>query len=456
MNWISVLFWLAGTAVVMLGPLLLIHELAHFIFAKLAGVRVEEFGFGFPPRLLGLWKGKGYLKIGDTRAEIPRALKVPKTLEKGDWVDAVAKQREDGTLILERINVLDVQSGDPATAQKQMVLDSQRDELAAQQKEINGKVELRGRVTVLESGTLYSLNVLPMGAFVRMTGEEDPSDPRSLAAQPRAWRIAVMAAGPIVNIVAALLLLVGAYTAGFPTQWQVKVTQVEPGTAAEQAGLQSGDLIVSADGEHIDEGLTELRSIIRAAPEETIEIGVERGEERVSLTATPERREDHGFLGIMMAPWPNRQGLERYGLPRALQASTNDLLTIARRTLELPLMLIRGSVSSQEARPTSLVGISQIMTFSLQQSVEWKLAFPALQTASLISLALGLTNLLPLPALDGGRILFVLIEAVRGRRVAPEREAVIHFIGMLVLLGLMMLVMLQDLINPIIPWSLLK
>jgi regulator of sigma E protease len=96
------------------------------------------------------------------------------------------------------------------------------------------------------------------------------------------------------------------------------------------------------------------------------------------------------------------------------------------------------------------------MTFSLQQSIEWRLAFPALQTAALISLALGLTNLLPLPALDGGRILFVLIETVRGRRVPPEREAVIHFIGMMILVGLMLLVMLQDVLNPVIPWSLLR
>jgi regulator of sigma E protease len=69
---------------------------------------------------------------------------------------------------------------------------------------------------------------------------------------------------------------------------------------------------------------------------------------------------------------------------------------------------------------------------------------------------LGLTNLLPLPALDGGRALFVLIEAVRGRRVPPEREAVVHFVGMIILLGLMLLVMFQDIINPIIPWSFLK
>ena len=103
-----------------------------------------------------------------------------------------------------------------------------------------------------------------------------------------------------------------------------------------------------------------------------------------------------------------------------------------------------------------MVGISGVLAFTLQQSIAWGLAFPVLQTAALISLALGLTNLLPLPALDGGRILFVLIEAVRGQRIAPEREAVIHFVGLAILVGLMALVMLQDLMNPIIPWSWLR
>ena len=440
MNWINMAFWLIGTVIVMLGPLLLIHELAHFIFAKLAGVRVEEFGFGFPPRLLGLWRGKGYLKAGNMRLEIPRAFRLPSELEEGTHIDAVYRQRGDGAHVLQHLTMLDRDA----------------DGLTPGPEPAAGGNHVRGVVTELEPGTLYSLNLLPMGAFVRMTGEEDPADPLSLAAQPKRWRVAVMAAGPIINIVAALILLVGAYTSGFPTSWQVQVTRVESGTAAERAGLESGDLIVAADGEFIDEGLAELRSVIRAAPEETVELQVERSGETISLMATPERREGHGFLGIMMAPWPDRSGLQRYSLPRAVGASVSDLVTIAKRTLQLPIMLIQGGVSAQEARPTSVVGISQIMTFSLQQSVEWRLAFPALQTASLISLALGLTNLLPLPALDGGRILFVLIEAVRGRRVSPEREAVAHFVGMMILVGLMILVMLQDVLNPVIPWSLLR
>lgn len=440
MDWVSIAFWLVGTLIVMLGPILLIHELAHFIFAKLAGARVEEFGFGFPPRLLGLWRGQGFLKIGNTRIVIPRAFKLPPGLEAGDRVEAVTTQRDDGSYVLKRLSLLD----------------HDEDSLSSEHKQSSEGARMRGVVAELEPGTLYSLNLLPLGAFVRMTGEEDPSDPHSLAAQPKRWRLAVLAAGPVVNIVAALLLLLGAYTSGVPTQWQVKVTEVMPETPAEQAGLRPGDLVVSADEEPIDEGLAELHGIIRAAPGKTVDLKVERGGQQLSLTAMPERREGDGFLGIMMAPWPDRSAVEHYGLPRALRASTSDLVTIVRRTFELPVMLIRGDVSSQEARPASVVGISQIMTFSLQQSIEWGLAFPALQTASLISLALGMTNLLPLPALDGGRILFILLEALRGRRIPPEREAVVHLIGMVILVGLMLLVMLQDFLNPIIPWSLLN
>jgi regulator of sigma E protease len=440
LNWISVVFWLAGTLIVMLGPILLIHELAHFIFAKLAGIRVEEFGLGLPPRLLGLWRGRGYLKIGSTRVEIPRGFELPSDLEVDAWVEGVTERRDDGTHILKDLTVLTSDVGD----------------LTPKRERVNGGVAMRGQVTEREPGTLYSINMLPMGAFVRMTGEEDPSDPRSLAAQSKGWRVAVMAAGPVMNVIAAALLLIVAYTSGFPTAYHVRITHVEPGTAAEEAGLQPGDLVVEADGERINEGLAELRSIIRDAPEEMIELKIIRDGEQLSLTATPGLSEGHGFLGIRMAPWADKSEVEQYSLPRAVRASADDLFTIVRRTVQLPVMLIRGDVSSQEARPTSLVGITQLLTFTLQQSVEWRLAFPALQTTALISLALGVTNLLPLPALDGGRILFVIIEAIRGRRIPPEREAIVHFVGILILLGLSALIMLQDLFNPIIPWSLLK
>jgi len=125
-------------------------------------------------------------------------------------------------------------------------------------------------------------------------------------------------------------------------------------------------------------------------------------------------------------------------------------------TVQVPARLAQGDITPEEARPASIVGMSEVLTISLQQSVEWGLAFPVLRTASLISLALGLTNLLPLPALDGGRIFFVLIEALRGRRIPPEREAIVHLVGLAIMVGLMLFVMFQDVFNPIIPWSFLE
>ena len=437
----SIILWLVGTLVVVLGPIILIHELGHFILAKLAGVRVEEFGLGFPPRMLKLRRGRGYLDIGVMRVIVPAGFRLPLGLAVGVHVDAVARKQDDDTYVLRRLTALN-----PVT-------DLQRIEAEVTQ----GDRHLYGELTALEPGTLYSLNWLPMGAFVKMTGEEDPSDPRSLAAQPKRWRMAVMAAGPVFNIIAALMLLVGAYAAGFPDKWLVEITHVEPETAAEEAGLQPADIVLAVGEERIEDGMGQLRSIIRAAPEQTVELIILRGEETLTLIVTPRRTpEGYGLLGILMAPWPDRSAVRRYRLPEALSASINDLTAAIVMTVQVPTQLAQGNMTPQEARPASMVGISEILAISLQQSIEWGMAFPVLQTASLISLALGLTNLLPLPALDGGRILLVLIEAVRGRRISPEREAKFHFVGLVILVSLMAVVMLQDFVNPIIPWSWLK
>lgn len=436
---INAVLWLIGTLIVVLGPIILVHELGHFIFAKLAGVRVEEFGFGFPPRLVKLWRGKGYLDIGSRRIIIPLGFRLPSKLLVGAQVEAFAQQRDDDTYILRRVTTLD----------------STKDDMTPSHKRVSEEeVRVRGEVTDVERGTLYSLNWLPMGAFVKMTGEEDPSDPRSLAAQPKRWRLAVLAAGSVLNIIVALMLLVGAYASGLPEKWVVQVTDVEPGTAAEEAGIQPRDIILAIDEEPIEEGTIHLQRIIRSEPEQTVELTVLRGGERLTLTATPRRSDQgYGLLGIRMGSWPDRTSLRRYSLPEAMSASVSEITRIIATILKIPAMLIRGNMTPAEARPTSMVGISELLTFTLQQSVEWGLPFPVLQTASFISLALGLTNLLPIPAFDGGRILFVLIEAVRGRRIPPEREAMVHFVSLVILVSLTALVMLYDIINPIIPWS---
>jgi regulator of sigma E protease len=368
-------------------------------------------------------------------------------------VDATVQRGEDGAYLLQRLIVHDPRDPieDPSSRPERAGEQSADERLADE------GLHLRGEVTDHEPGTLYSLNLLPMGAFVKLTGEEDPSDPRSLATQPKRWRVAVLAAGAAFNVILALMLSTGAYVSGYPEKWVVQISQLEPGSPAEGIGLQPRDVILAAGGQRIEEGMGQLQQIIQSVPEQEIELTVLRGKETLTFTATPERTpEGYGRLGIWMASWPDRSALRHYGLPDALKAGVTDIGAAIAMTAQVPARLARGEITPEEARPASVVGISGVLAFTLQQSIEWDLPFPALQTAALISLALGLTNLLPLPALDGGRILFVLIEAVRGRRISAEQEAKIHFIGLVILVSLMGFVMLQDFTNPIIPWSWLR
>jgi regulator of sigma E protease len=450
MDWINIGFWVVGTLIAVLGPMILLHELGHFITAKLTGVRVEEFGFGFPPRMLKLWHGKGYFDIGSTRIVVPRRRKgLPAQLLVSSCAEAITSQRQEGgTYILHQLRMLD----------------EELEDVSPKREMVGEEVRIRGEVTEVERGTIYSLNWLPMGAFVRMTGEEaDFADPHSLAAKSKLQRILVMGAGAALNILAAFVLMVSVYLTGLPERWVVQVYDVMPGTAAEEAGIQPRDVILAVDGERLEEGPVHMQRIIQAAPEQAVELAILRGGEEMTVTATPRPRECQedepgcvpgtGFLGITMAIWPDRTSMHRRGFLEAVQATFNELARVAQELASLPSQLARGTMTAEDVRPVSVVGASQILTFFLQQSIEWKVAFPVLNGAAMISLALGLTNLLPLPALDGGRILFVLIEAVRGRRIAPEREAVVHFVGLVILVVLMGLVMLYDIINPVISWS---
>ncbi len=314
---------------------------------------------------------------------------------------------------------------------------------------------VRGVLTEYEPGTRYTLNLLPFGAYVRMAGEEDPEEPRSLAAQPKRWRLAVLLAGPLANLLVAFLLLTTAYVTGVPERAYVTVVRVEPGSAAAAAGLLPGDRIVAIDDVPIEEGATQVQEIVRGSAGRSLALAVIRDGEQIVLQATPRLVEDHGYLGIEMNEQPDLASVRRYPLLTAATAGVRDVLVALLMVVQIPRLLAAGTVAPRDLRPVSAVGINSLLTFSLQRSLEWHLPFPALHMAGMISLFLGLSNLLPLPALDGGRVLFVLLEAVRGRRIRPEVEAAIHNVGLLILLGLTLLILVQDLVNPLVPWGVL-
>jgi regulator of sigma E protease len=359
--------------IILLGPLMLIHELGHFVVAKKAGIRVEEFGLGLPPRAAHLFK------LGETE---------------------------------------------------------------------------------------YTLNWLPIGAFVRMTGEENPEDPRSFAAQPKRWRLATLAAGPLMNFLGGFVILTLAYLffATQPTEFRYRINQVMAGSPAEQIGLQPGDAILAVNGADMIQKLEPasgvqpdvgaLRRQVRQFIGQPIEIVVLRAGEpeqivRLSGRLPPDANAE-APLGVSLIIEVTNSERVAYTLPEALLAAGLEVGGAIAALVQLPVRLVNQTLALEQLRPISVVGITNIGVELIDSSVtESQGLMPFLRFAAVVSIAIALTNLLPLPALDGGRILFILIEALRGRRVDPRREQWVHAVGFAFLLALSVVVIIMDIVNPV-------
>ncbi len=425
--------WLTLALVLMLGPMILIHELGHFITARRAGARVLEFGLGFPPRLLTLYRETGTIEVDGRQLILPGSVRLPPGLAPGQHVEVRLRPTPEGPP-----RVAEIRRAEASTGPEQA----------------SHGLQWRGQITALEPGTTYSLNLLPMGGFVRILGEEDPSHPQSLAARPKRWRLAVLLSGALLNILTAFLLMVAAYAAGVPTRAFVQIQEVLPESPAAKAGLLPGDIVIAVSGDRLEKGTTELREWIRSSPGEPLELTVLREKASLTITATPVLTDGRGFLGIGLQDWPDPESVERYSLPRATVAAGKSMAAVILSILNLPRAVSSGEVSAAEAvRPVGIPGILGFLGYALKQSIETGIPFLALQVTALISLAVGMTNLLPLPALDGGRAIFVIIEAVWGRRISPATEAKIHMAGMFILIGISLVIITMDIVNPIIPWS---
>jgi regulator of sigma E protease len=359
--------------IILLGPLMLIHELGHFAVAKKAGIRVEEFGLGLPPRAARLFK------LGETE---------------------------------------------------------------------------------------YTLNWLPIGAFVRMTGEENPEDPRSFAAQPKRWRLATLAAGPLMNFLGGFVILTLAYLffATQPTEFRYRINQVMAGSPAEQIGLQPGDAILAVNGVDMIQKLEPasgvqpdvgaLRRQVRqfiGQPIEIVVLRVGEPEQIVRLSGRlPPDANAEAPLGVSLLIEVTKSERVAYTLPEALLAAGLEVGAAIAALVQLPVRLVNQTLALEQLRPISVVGITNIGVELIDSSVtESQGLMPFLRFAAVVSIAIALTNLLPLPALDGGRILFILIEALRGQRVDPRREQWVHAVGFAFLLALSVVVIIMDIVNPV-------
>jgi regulator of sigma E protease len=305
--------------------------------------------------------------------------------------------------------------------------------------------------------TEFTLNWIPFGAFVRPKGENDPEVPGGLAAANPWERITVLVGGPLMNLITGVLLFSILFQQlGIPDMEHVRISMVNLSSPAAQAGLKSGDIISSINGEAI-RNMDHLVNLVKANRGKEINITYERDGKQTDIRLTPRANPPvgEGALGIQMG-YANRN----INFAQAILYSCGSVGEIAKQLVLLPYHLIEGQVTPEQARIVGPKGMydmyEQARTSDEQQQQQSKnassenLPINTIYLVGLISIAMGLTNLLPIPALDGGRILFVLPELILRRRVPAEYENVIHLVGFALLITLMVVVTAQDFINPVI------
>lgn len=316
-------------------------------------------------------------------------------------------------------------------------------------------------------GTEFTVHALPLGGFVRPKGENDPNIPGGLASASPWKRLVVLFAGPLMNLLTAIVvfsLLIA--LEGMPILGVVNVTQVEENSPAAQAGIQAGDRLLAINGEAV-ESPTAAVAFIKENWDKPVSLTLERNEEKMTITATPlsSRAKEvdadgkaKGALGIgLSAPTRPATALEVIGGGATITALNAVMIVY------IPIGLIQGVIAPEEARVVGFKGMLDMFNGAVQEdAASRKEAAAAAVTQSpvppvtnytlsligMLSVSLGVMNLLPIPALDGGRILFTLPEILFRRRIPPERENLINGVAMLLLIGLLLFVNLMDFINP--------
>jgi regulator of sigma E protease len=294
--------------------------------------------------------------------------------------------------------------------------------------------------------TKYSIKLLPFGGACMMEGEDSQSDDDRSFQKKSVWaRISVVAAGPIFNFIMAFVLAViilGNIGISTPT-----VAQVEDGYGAQTAGLQAGDEIIKMNHKHIH-FFKEISMYTLFHAGETVEVTYERNGERHIVEVQPTYDEEQGRY---------RYGIDgsgeytKVGPIKTLQYSVYEVKYWIQYTVESLKMLLTRQVSVNDL--SGPVGIVKTIgdTYDMSKSDgAFYVWMNLLNLALLLSANLGVMNLLPIPALDGGRLVFLVIEAIRGKRVSEDKEGMVHFIGLLCLFGLMILIMFND-IRKLIP-----
>lgn len=294
-------------------------------------------------------------------------------------------------------------------------------------------------IGVTKGDTKYCLKLLPFGGSCVM-GEDEESDEPDAFNNKSVWaRIAVVAAGPIFNFILAFLfaiVIIGC--AGYD---EPKVQAVTEGFPAEEAGIQPGDTIIKLNNDRM-RVYREISLFVAMHQGETVDVVYERDGERYETTLKPKLDEESGnyYLGF------SSNGQRTKGnVLKVLQYSLREVEYWIETTYKSLAMIFRGKVKADDV--SGPVGIVSAIGDTYEQSKKdgaYYVLLNMMNFAILLSANLGVMNLLPLPALDGGRLVFLFIEAIRGKPINREKEGMVHFIGFALLMLLMVVVLYND------------
>lgn len=292
--------------------------------------------------------------------------------------------------------------------------------------------------------TKYSLKLLPFGGACMMEGEDGESqDERSFNSKSVWARISVVAAGPIFNFIMAwVFALIVMASVGFD---RPVLTSVKEGFPAAEAGLQEGDEIISMNGSRIH-FFREISQFSLFHPGEDVKLVYKRDGERYETVLSPKLDEESGRELFGMN---GKAGREKGTVLETIANSFYEIKYQIGTTIESLKMLVTGRVGVGDL--SGPVGIVKVMgeTYDTNESAggTWLAVLSMVNFSIFLSANLGVMNLLPIPALDGGRLVFLIIEAIRRKKISPEKEGMVHFVGLVALMALMVFVMFNDIRN---------
>lgn len=406
--------------IIIFGSLVFFHEFGHFLFAKRAGIMVREFAIGMGPKILGIQKGEtlytirllplgGYVRMAGEDFDTVELLP-------GYRVGLILNSQDEVTKIYLNSNV-----SNPDVLFIETEVADLSDELY-----IKGYDEDENLVRFPVSRT----------AVIYEKGEKTliaPKD-RQFDSKPLLGRFLTILAGPVFNFILAFFVFLAlGLLNGVPTNEPI-ITEVQKNSPAAAAGMQAGDFVKEADGKPV-ENWTDFTQEIQDSPDRTMTIEVERNGELVELQVTPDKMEDagqsFGQIGVLYT-----SPVEKNPLKAIAYGAQQTWFWIA-KIFELLGMLLTGKFTLDAL--SGPVGIykatEQVAQYGIYNLMNW---------AAVLSINLGIMNLLPLPALDGGRLLFFLFEAVRGRPIDRQKEGMVHFVGIMLLMLLMLVVTWND------------